>query len=319
MTAPAGAAPRTIVRMLVVDDAIGAMTRVRDLLLLERDVHVHGARDAAEAMTLIESASFDVILVDMDTWDRDSGKLIAAARAARCNIPAMVLYGQDDSVRVAQAMKAGASGAIERRLLSDPQALASRVAETIAGIRAGRRRETLARWMEREARFDHLTGLANRRVLDEKLSALMDGGTPDEPLSVIVLDIDGLGVVNRAFGHPVGDEVLRRAAGAVARCVRASDLASRAGGDELAVILPGASMDVAQMLARRIGHEIERLNNESTDLPPLAVLFAVVNGTASEARSLFTAALEQTAVSERRPVPALAVIGRSDESDPGVA
>lgn len=110
MAAPVGAAPRTIIRILVIDDAVAAMTRVRDLLLLEPDVHVHGARDATEATALIESASFDVVLVDIHTWERDSGKLVAAARAARCNLPAMVLYGQDDSARVAEAMKAGASG-----------------------------------------------------------------------------------------------------------------------------------------------------------------------------------------------------------------
>lgn len=142
---------------------------------------------------------------------------------------------------------------------------------------------------------------------------------PDSAISIIVVDIEGLGVVNRVFGHHAGDELLRRASGAVARCVRATDLAARAGGDELAVVLPDSSLDVAQMLARRIGHEIERLNSEPAELPPLGVLFAVLSGPAKDARALLHTAFEQLASVEHRPVSALAAAGRFEETGPGVA
>jgi diguanylate cyclase (GGDEF)-like protein len=93
----------------------------------------------------------------------------------------------------------------------------------------------------RQARLDVLTGLGNRLAWDEAL-ALAEGDrvSLDEPMSLIVLDMDGLKLANDTRGHEFGDELLRRFAEVVRDSVRDGDLVARIGGDELGVLLTNA-------------------------------------------------------------------------------
>ncbi len=89
-----------------------------------------------------------------------------------------------------------------------------------------------AEW--RAAREDPLTGVGNRRALDERLA---DAATSGRPVAVVVIDVDKLKVVNDSHGHPSGDQLLRAVSGLVSGESRAEDLVARAGGDEFVVIL----------------------------------------------------------------------------------
>ena len=90
------------------------------------------------------------------------------------------------------------------------------------------------------AQRDPLTGLSNRRVLDERLAqAISAGARHGTGLAVLYLDLDGFKAVNDRFGHETGDRVLREAAERLVTCVRAEDTIARIGGDEFAVLLAG--------------------------------------------------------------------------------
>lgn len=96
--------------------------------------------------------------------------------------------------------------------------------------------------LERMARFDALTGLANRRYFDERLSATIARcRRQGAPLAVLYLDIDRFKPINDAHGHEAGDRVLREFAQRLKSCVRESDLAARIGGDEFALLVEGAA------------------------------------------------------------------------------
>jgi diguanylate cyclase (GGDEF)-like protein len=71
-------------------------------------------------------------------------------------------------------------------------------------------------------------------------------------VSVIVADLDGLKSVNDTFGHPIGDELLVRAARMLAASVRTEDVLARIGGDEFAVLLPAADETTAQAAVERV-------------------------------------------------------------------
>ena len=112
-----------------------------------------------------------------------------------------------------------------------------------------------ARLIERlaaSARTDPLTGLANRRAFEQALEQRLTGDA-QEPFAVLMLDVDGLKQVNDARGHAAGDAVLKRVASVLSSDLRAADLATRWGGDEFVLLMPGMDQVGALSLARRIG------------------------------------------------------------------
>jgi diguanylate cyclase (GGDEF)-like protein len=111
------------------------------------------------------------------------------------------------------------------------------------------------------ANLDPLTGVANRRAFDSalrrELAARVDprGGRrarDDEPFALLVFDLDDFKAVNDDYGHPVGDAVLRQTAERVRSVLRSTDLLARIGGDEFAIIAPGAQGDGAAQMAEAI-------------------------------------------------------------------
>ena len=132
----------------------------------------------------------------------------------------------------------------------------------VFGAMLGRREDALLeanRRLDDLAVSDPLTGLKNVRYfrarLEEGRAAALRSG---HPLALVVLDLDRFKEVNDRFGHPTGDALLRRVAAAIAAAVREGDTAARLssvarmGGEEFAVLLPGADEDEAAAVAGRI-------------------------------------------------------------------
>ncbi len=125
----------------------------------------------------------------------------------------------------------------------------------------------------RHANTDSLTGLANRRALDEGLEAAK--GTPVTPgreIAVLTIDVDHFKHVNDTYGHAYGDRVLRQIAEVISHCTRAQDLAARSGGEEFTVLLPESGPATAVLIAQRIVHE---LSKTTWDHHPISVSIGV--------------------------------------------
>jgi len=118
--------------------------------------------------------------------------------------------------------------------------------------------------LNRDAQTDPLTGLGNRRSLEFSLSLLEAEG---RAFAAIVLDIDHFKQVNDNHGHEVGDQVLRRLAELMRRCCREGDLLCRTGGEEFLMLLPGASLDVAAVVAERL-----RVTVQDTPVQPVGAV-----------------------------------------------
>ena len=112
----------------------------------------------------------------------------------------------------------------------------------------------LYREMELAAKTDPLTGLANRRAIEEALRRETDrSGRYGSHLTVLMIDVDHLKVINDKFGHDAGDECLRNLAATIAETVRSVDVPGRwTGGDEFLVVLPDTPAAAARRLAQRI-------------------------------------------------------------------
>ncbi len=107
--------------------------------------------------------------------------------------------------------------------------------------------------LEELAFGDPLTKLGNRRHFEQTLVREMSRSRrAGQPLSLALLDIDHFKAVNDTWGHPVGDRVLVAVSGAMSQAVRTYDHVARIGGEEFAVLLPGASLTDARMVVERI-------------------------------------------------------------------
>jgi diguanylate cyclase (GGDEF)-like protein len=114
-------------------------------------------------------------------------------------------------------------------------------------------RERLVAELSEQARRDGLTGLLNRAALEERaIQELARARRHGDPLSLIVLDLDGFKLINDTHGHPSGDEVLRTVAEHLRRQTRDVDAVARLGGDEFAILLPATTATEAHVVAQRL-------------------------------------------------------------------
>ena len=111
------------------------------------------------------------------------------------------------------------------------------------------------RELERQARTDSLTGLANRYVLDEQLERATLGGA-GETIALVLFDLDRFKQINDEHGHPVGDAVLVEVAARLSCIARESEVLARVGGEEFAWLLSGCDAAGAQVAADRARAEI---------------------------------------------------------------
>ena len=114
------------------------------------------------------------------------------------------------------------------------------------------------------ARVDELTGLHNRRALNETITSEIKrcsryGGT----FSLIILDIDTLKPVNDTYGHLVGDEYIKLVGGIIQRAIRSTDRAFRHGGDEFSILLPQTTVDDATSVAERVRQRIASATSDT--------------------------------------------------------
>jgi diguanylate cyclase (GGDEF)-like protein len=120
------------------------------------------------------------------------------------------------------------------------------------------------------AESDGLTGLANRRLFEDALEREYDRARrTDSAFSVIMIDVDHFKKFNDRYGHPAGDECLRRVAAILAEGARRpTDLAARYGGEEFALVLPDTDLDGATAVAEKLRTAVMALRLAHADNPP---------------------------------------------------
>ncbi len=123
-----------------------------------------------------------------------------------------------------------------------------------------------------QVRRDTLTGLANRRVFDERIPPLLAGAERHgRKITLCSMDLDKFKQINDKLGHAQGDTVLQQVATTLAKMVRSSDILVRMGGDEFILVLPETDLLAANQLAQRITEAIDRLEIYSSPTEKLGV------------------------------------------------
>jgi len=118
-------------------------------------------------------------------------------------------------------------------------------------------RKELQTELVRQANEDTVTGLPNRTHFLERVEYALGRRTPDEPVSVLIVDLDDFKIVNDSLGHVAGDELLRMVSGRLLGCIRGGDTCARLAGDEWGILLEGQNVGPT-VVAGRVISALER-------------------------------------------------------------
>lgn len=235
-------------RILIVSADADTSAQVQAALPDEMyDIHV-----ATDSSTALEQGGpmegiCDLMLLDRSTVQAEL-YLPFLEHARNSDVPLIVLGAGVAATEWAQLLHEGASAYVTTPI--DADALGAQVA---VFLRMKERHDQL----RAQAVIDELTGVYNRRYLDEQMTArLAEAQRYTAPFSIGLVDIDHFKRVNDTYGHQAGDKVLAETAGLIRRQMRKEDLLARYGGEEFAVMLPHTDRLGAAILAERVREAI---------------------------------------------------------------
>ncbi|MDX6238548.1 MAG: two-component system, cell cycle response regulator [Kribbellaceae bacterium] len=238
--------------VLVVDDSLTIRAVVRSRLE-EEGYRVAEAADGSAALDWCRQSPPDVVLLDVEMPGLSGHQVLARLKsdAALRDIPVVFLTGRTSMDDVLAGLRGGAHDYLKKPF--EPEELVARIgaAAHVKKLQDQLREQNVR--LERVSRTDILTGLYNRRHLEEELERYHRAARRNhDNLGVILLDIDMFKQVNDTFGHGAGDRILCTFADRLRSQLRAGDVAGRWGGEEFLVLLPGADLQATHQVAERI-------------------------------------------------------------------
>lgn len=210
------------------------------------------AEDGEQAVALIRSHAFDVLLLDLYMPSKTGLDVVLEAQKYDPDLQAIILTGGATIETAVKALRAGVYDYLIKPLESLTQ-LDITLKHALERRRLIKENARLFAEVQRLAVTDPLTGVYNRRKVDQSLLDEVERARRyNRPLSLIMLDLDKLKRVNDTYGHGTGDEVLKMAADVIRKEVRSVDVPARIGGDEFLILLPEADLEAASRVAKRV-------------------------------------------------------------------
>jgi len=236
--------------VLVVDDE----DAIRDPIV-EMLIHLGFPADAAgngkEALEKLREKPYAFLLTDIKMPEMDGLELIKYVKNDHPDVCAIAMTGYSKDYQYMDVVNAGASDFINKPFL---------IEELEAKIRRAIIERNIRQELNRLSITDSLTGLFNQRHFYNRLNEeIVRARRQKNQLALILLDLDSFKQFNDEKGHVAGDEVLKKVGNIISANIRQGvDSGYRYGGDEFAVILIDADVDISQRIAQRIEESIER-------------------------------------------------------------
>ncbi len=239
------------ITVLVVDDS-PTMRHTLRTILAKNGMSVEEARSGQEALGYLSPGHpFDVVVTDLRMPGMDGQKLIDTMQrdADLCALPVMVLTADEDPDAHVRNLDSGAAAFITKGRLDASILLAT--------VRRLARQRNVQLELQRDSRTDKLTTLCNRRHGEVRLAeALALSRRHNEPLAVVMVDIDHFKRINDTLGHAAGDDVLKRVAAELRRNARVTDIVSRWGGEEFLFMFPRTTLKDAVGIVERFRRQL---------------------------------------------------------------
>ena len=241
--------------VLVVDDRKSSYERVVTMLSAEHRVEVES--NPNEALFRAAEGSYDLIIVSLGLENFDGLRLCSQIRSLERtrNVPILAIAEADNHARLMRGLEIGINDYLVRPI--DKNEMLARARTQVKKKRYSEQlRDNVQKSVEM-AITDGLTGLFNRRYMENHLTTLVDqAAARGKPIAVMVLDIDYFKSINDNHGHDAGDDVLREFSLRIRKCIRNIDLACRYGGEEFVLVMPETDKAVATMIAERLRRRI---------------------------------------------------------------
>jgi diguanylate cyclase (GGDEF)-like protein len=238
-------------RVLLVEDDEDDYVLTSSLLsgMESQKVELEWAASYRDALLALRRRRHDVCLVDYYLGERTGLELLREATEINSSAPMIMLTGHSGYEVDAEAMRAGAAGYLVKDQISRQTLERS--------IRYAVEHSRLVVNLRKLASHDELTGLYNRRAMDDLLKEETDRHQRyGRPAALVMLDVDHFKSINDSYGHLVGDEVLRWLAQLLRDAIRTADIPARYGGEELAIILPEMNGRQALGMAERVRRRV---------------------------------------------------------------
>jgi diguanylate cyclase (GGDEF)-like protein len=252
-------------RLLIVDD-ISDNRAVLTRRFERRGFEIVETDNGLEALNLIDSQQFDLVLLDVMMPGIDGLETLRRIRKKKSQtvLPVIMVTAKAEGDNVVEALELGANDYVTKPVFF-PAALARintqlsrRKAELDLIATNQRLKAEIAGRKESEARshflayHDMLTGLGNRLLFREHLTNALKESSPQHPVAVLLVDLDGFKAVNDTLGHSIGDLLLKSMAGRLRDAIGAGDRLARLGGDEFAILQVSAAQSETIALAEEI-------------------------------------------------------------------
>ncbi|NCJ08376.1 diguanylate cyclase [Synechococcales cyanobacterium C] len=253
MSLPSAQLLASLPLVLVIDDDLLMRSLLRRALEQE-PYRVEEAENGEEGLEKFKVLSPDVVLLDAVMPDMSGFELCdQLQRMPRgTETPILMITGLTDEASVDRAYESGAIDYVTKPI--NWAVLRQRLRHLLLQVQERQRLEGLNSELRRLAAVDELTQVANRRAFDESLTQHWRSGLRGgEPLSLILCDIDYFKPYNDTYGHPAGDDCLKKVAQTLAQTVgRPTDLVARYGGEEFGILLPSTPFPGAVQVANKI-------------------------------------------------------------------
>jgi two-component system, cell cycle response regulator len=216
------------------------------------------ATTAHEAIALLLDEPCAGAIVDVDLPGESGLVVLQHVRSSGSQMPLLLTMSRDDAVVRVEAFRSGADDCLTKPIEPDEVVARFQRRRSLHALLEGARGE--ATRLHELALTDGLTQVANHRYFQERLGEeFRRAHRYDDPLGLILVDLDHFKAINDTFGHQTGDEVLVGVAAAVRQAVRETDFVARYGGEEFAVLLPKTHLAGALTVAERMVVEVKRV------------------------------------------------------------